>query len=106
MQREELIRKRVKALRNFYLDCIHFVIVNFILILLWWSLDRSGSFWPKYVIVVWGVWLILKAFRKGVIPLIFYKTSFFNGDWEEKKVNELMHRYGIARKTSLRRKRK
>jgi hypothetical protein len=104
MTKEEVIRKKVRALRGFYIDCINFVIFNLILILLWWSLDKSGSFWPKYVIVGWGVWLILKAFRKGIIPLIFHKTSFFNGDWEEKKVKEIMRRHGIPQKTRVVRK--
>ncbi len=92
---EHDIRKKVKALKRFYMDVFNFIFVNFILILIWFTFDRTGVFWPKYVIVIWGIVLIFKASRMGVIPLLFHRASFFSQDWEEKKVKELMRRQDI-----------
>jgi len=92
MIKEEAIRKKVKALRRFYMDVINFVVVNFILVLIWLTFDKTGVFWPKYVIVVWGLILAIKAFRMGVVPLIFHRSSFLSQEWEERKVRELMRR--------------
>jgi len=99
MLTEEDIRKRVKALRRFYMDMVNFVVVNFVLIMIWWTFDKTGTFWPKYVIVVWGIALILKASRMGIIPLLFHRTSFFSENWEERKVNEMMRRHSIHHKS-------
>src|SRR5437667_1683058 len=101
MLREETVRKRVKFLKRFYMDLGNFVIVNIILTLIWLTFDRTGTFRPKYVIVVWGIVLIFKASRMGVIPLIFPRVSFFSQDWEEKKVREIMRRRDHQRKTPL-----
>lgn len=95
---EEDIRKKVKTLKKFYLDVINFVLMNIILALVWVTFDKTGTFWPKYVILIWGIFLILKAARMGVLPLIFHRVSFFNQDWEEKKVKELLHRRNTQRK--------
>ena len=63
MNREEEVRKKVKVLKRFYTDVIYFGVVTLILTLIWLTFDRTGSFWPKYVIVIWGIALIFKAFR-------------------------------------------
>jgi len=101
MLREEEIRKKVKILKKFYLDVIYFGIVNFILILIWLTFDRTGTFWPKYVIVVWGVALIFRAYRMGVIPFMFHRVAFLNQDWEDKKVREIVRHRDIHRKSSV-----
>ncbi|MBY0291929.1 MAG: 2TM domain-containing protein [Alphaproteobacteria bacterium] len=92
MNREEEVRKKVKVLKRFYTDVIYFGIVTLILTLIWLTFDRTGSFWPKYVIVIWGIALIFKAYRMGVAPFMFHRVPFFNQDWEEKKVKEIMRR--------------
>lgn len=101
MLEEQEIRKKIKLLKRFYMDVINFIIVNFILILIWWTFDQTGTFWPKYVIVIWGIVLIFKAYRMGVTPLIFHRASFLNHDWEEKKVKEIMRRNPSYRKSPL-----
>ncbi len=101
MLREDEIRKKVKILKRFYLDVIYFGTVNFILILIWLTFDRTGTFWPKYVIVVWGVALIFRAYRMGVVPFIFHRVSFLSQDWEDKKVKEITRHRNIHRKAPL-----
>ena len=106
MSQEEEIRKKIKHLRRFYMDVINFVIVNAMLILIWLVFDKTGTFWPKYVILIWGILIAFKAYRTGVMTLIFPHTSFFNHTWEEKKVRELMRRQNIHQKTSSSKKEK
>ena len=101
MHREEEVRKKIKALKRFYMDVVNFILINLMLTLIWLTFDRTGTFWPKYVIVVWGIALIFKAYRVGVISLIFPPVSFLKQDWEEKKVRELMRRRSIHPKTPL-----
>jgi len=95
MLKEEEIRKKIKALKRFYLDVINFAIVNGILILIWLTFDKTGTFWPKYVLLIWGILLVFKAYRTGSIYLIFPRKDFLNRNWEEKKVRELLRKQHI-----------
>lgn len=101
MLREEEVRKKVKVLKRFYMDVIYFGIVNFILILIWLTFDRTGTFWPKYVIVVWGIALIFRAYRMRVIPFMFHRVAFLSQDWEDKKVKEIIRHQNFRRKSPL-----
>ena len=106
MTKEEDIRKQVKSLKRFYMDSFTFAIVNVVLILLWFVVDRSAIFWPKYVIVIWGISLIFKAYRMGVLPLFFHHLSFLTPEWEEKKIKELTISHEDQRRVPLNRDRK
>ena len=99
MEREEEVRKKVKILKRFYTDIVNFLCVNVVLSLILFTFDRTGTFWPKYVMVIWGLALVLRASRMGVMPILFHRNSFFNQDWEEKKVRELMRRRDRQDKT-------
>jgi ABC-type iron transport system FetAB permease component len=90
MIKEENIRKQVKSLKRFYMESFTFAIVNAVLILVWAVTDRDATFWPKYVILIWGIALIFKAYRMGVLPLFFHQLSFLTTEWEEQKVKELI----------------
>lgn len=93
MQKEEKeVRKKVKLLKGFYIDIVNFFIVNSILILIWFIFDKTGTFWPKFVILIWGVLLVFKSYRSGIMPLILPQTSFLSQDWEEGKVREVMRK--------------
>ncbi len=92
MMEEEEVRKKVRALRNFYRDVLHYVVMSGVLIGIWIIFDRSGNFWPKYVIILWGLGLVLLAMNKGIFSLIFPKVSLFDDHWEERKVKELKQR--------------
>ena len=93
MTREEEVRKRVKALKRFYMDLINFVLINAVLVLIWFTFDKTGTFWPKYVMVVWGVALLFRASRMGITPMMFHQSSFLSHEWEEKKVKEILRRH-------------
>jgi len=98
MVREDEVRKKVKALKRFYMDVINFILVNIILSLIWFTFDKTGTYWPKYVILVWGLALIFKAYRTGVVSLLLPHVSVFNENWEEKKVKEIMRHRNFQRK--------
>jgi hypothetical protein len=96
----EEARRKIRVLKRFYMEVINFFIVNMVLIILWLTLDRSGTFWPKYVIVIWGFVLVFKAYRLRIIPLLFHRHSLLDQSWEEKKVRELMQRQNTFVKES------
>jgi len=100
---EQEVRRKVKGLRRFYMDLISYALVNVLLIVIWLAFDRSGTFWPKYVIVVWGFVLMAKAYWLGLLPLFFYHISFLTPEWEDKKVDEMMGKRSLQRKVPLRR---
>ena len=47
MSHEEVIRKRVKILKQFYMDVFTFVLVNGIIVLIWFVFDQTGLFGPN-----------------------------------------------------------
>ena len=98
MTEEENVRRKVRALRHFYRDLINFVVMSVVLVCIWWIFDKSGNFWPKYVIVFWGIGLIFMAMNKGIFPLIFHRMTFLDEKWEEKKVKELKRRLPLQPK--------
>lgn len=106
MTKEDEVRKQVKALKRFYMDGIFFAIVNAILIIVWLMTDTSETFWPKYVLLVWGMTLVFKAYRLGVLPLFSHHFSFLTSEWEEKKIKELTQDHRNQRRIQLHQSRK
>lgn len=92
MLNEDEVRKKVKKLKQFYLDITNFFVVNVILTLIWFTFDKTGTFWPKYVILIWGILLVFKAYRMRLFSVIFPQNSVLNQDWEEKKVREILRK--------------
>lgn len=106
MIKEEEIRKQVKSLKRFYMDGFTFALVNALLILIWAIVDGGENFWPKYVIVIWGIALLFKAYQMGIFPLFFHHLSFMTPEWEEKKIKELTGDHQIQRRVRLNRDKK
>ena len=44
MSHEDAIRKRVKTLKQFYMDVFTFVLINSIIVLIWLVFDQTGTF--------------------------------------------------------------
>lgn len=104
--KEQVARKKVKALKGLYTEMISFVFVNAIFIIIWLTFDRSGPFWPKYVIAIWGIVLAFKAYNLGIIPFCLHRLSFLTPEWEERKIETLMGHRHIQRKIHLNRSEK
>lgn len=98
MLKEDEVRKKIKHLKQFYMDIINFLVVNIILTLIWFTFDKTGTFWPKYVILIWGILLVFKAYRMKLMYFIFPRSSFLTPDWEEKKVKEILRKEAMHRK--------
>ncbi len=88
--KEEEIRQRVKALREFYMDMLGFVLGNGLFILIWFIFDSSGTFWPKYIFLVWAIALVGEAYRRNIINLFSSRISFLAPEWEEEKVSKMI----------------
>ena len=88
--KEEEVRKKVRALKGLYMDVLWFVLGNILFGLIWLAFDGSTTFWPKYVFLVWGIVLIVEAYRRGVISFFSSHISFLSPEWEEEKVSEII----------------
>jgi hypothetical protein len=104
MLHEDEIRKRIKILKQFYMDIINFLVVNIILTLIWFTFDKTGTFWPKYVILIWGILLVFKAYRMRLLSFIFPHSSFLTHEWEEKKVREMLRKNNMHHRSSTHKK--
>ncbi len=58
----ERARKRLEAKRKLRYDLVAYLFVNTFLVVAWAITDTS-YFWPGWVIAIWGVFLMLDAYR-------------------------------------------
>jgi sensor histidine kinase YesM len=77
-------RKRVKEIREFYINASLYAIIIPTL----WMVNAmlKGPWWAQWATVGWGLGVLVHAFT------VFADRSFFGREWEEKKVAELMAR--------------
>jgi hypothetical protein len=90
MNKEEIkyqrAKKRVEALRGFYVHLTVYVIVNLFLFLL--NIFASpGSLWFYWPLLGWGIAIVLHAVS------VFGSGRLSGTDWEEKKIREIMEEY-------------
>jgi len=59
----EIATKRVRARRGFYWHLIVYAVINLMLIAIWYfTTGRAGGhFWPGWVLLGWGIAVILNA---------------------------------------------
>ena len=101
--KEEEVRKRVKALKGLYMDITWFILGNILFTIIWLAFDRSETFWPKYILLVWGIALVADGYRKGFMDLFSSRISFLTSEWEEDKVDQLLGPRQDQRKIRLNR---
>jgi uncharacterized membrane protein len=56
----EIATKRVRAKRGFYSHLTAYIIVNLMLVAIWYF-TGAGYFWPMWVMLFWGIGLIFNA---------------------------------------------
>jgi hypothetical protein len=61
-ERREAAIHRVKAKRAFGQNCVVYVVVNAFLVGIW-AVGERGYFWPIWVMLGWGVALVLHAYN-------------------------------------------
>jgi len=54
----EAAKRRVRARRDFISNVVAYVVINAALIVIW-TLNGAGYFWPAWIIGIWGVILVL-----------------------------------------------
>jgi len=69
---EELLRQRavrqVRKRRDFYGHLLVFVLVNAVVITIWATVGDGGFFWPMFLILGWGIGLVMNAWD------VFYRS--------------------------------
>jgi 2TM domain len=69
----ELARKRLQKRRDFTAHLVTYVVVNSMLIGLW-AITGAGYFWPAWVLLGWGVGLVLNAWD------VFFRRPITDAD--------------------------
>ncbi|MBL7868823.1 MAG: 2TM domain-containing protein [Flavobacterium lindanitolerans] len=89
-RRLERAQKRVKSILGFYKHLIAYVLVNLFLISRHYFDLKPGEEFFKFstfsVAFFWGFGLAVHA------ASVFGKNIFLGGDWEERKINEIIKR--------------
>ena len=80
-------KKRVEALKGFYVHLTVYVLVNLLLFTIN-VLTAPDSLWFYWPLMGWGIAVALQALR------VFGTGGRFGAEWEERKINELMEQGG------------
>ncbi|OBX05977.1 hypothetical protein QV06_00010 [Gallibacterium genomosp. 3] len=73
--------KKVRRIRDFYIQLSIYVVINLLLFLI--NLIVTPDYWwVIWVIVGWGIGILIKAFRIWVVPM------WFDDEWEREKVEQ------------------
>ena len=85
-KRYEQARKRVEALKGFYIHATAFVLVNIALFAI--NMLVGGTWWFYWPLIGWGIGL--GAHALGVFG--FGGSGPWGQDWEERKTREMMEK--------------
>jgi len=61
-QLRDLALKRLKKRRDFEVHLVTYVIVNAVLVAIWYTNGR-GNFWPMWVMLFWGVGVVINGWE-------------------------------------------
>jgi len=76
-------KKRVEAIRGFYLHLVSYIVVNVALVII--NLLTSTEYlWFIWPLIGWGIGLVIHAFS------VF--GGFWGKSWEERKIKEIMEK--------------
>lgn len=68
-QLREFARKQIKKKREFVNTAIAFVVVNLMMVAIWYLTSPTEYFWPIWVIFGWGIGLIFQFIDAFVRPM-------------------------------------
>jgi len=83
----EIATKRVRAKRGFYSHLIAYIIVNLMLVAIWYFTGH-GYFWPMWVMLFWGIGLIFNAVAAFSRHDISWETKEIEKEVEKIKKGE------------------
>lgn len=84
-QRYRYAKTRVKEIKDFYVHLIVYLAVNTFLVILN-LLATPWYMWFIWPLIFWGIGMIVDAVR------VFGFSGWFGGDWEQKKIDQLIER--------------
>lgn len=84
-QKREEARKRVFALKAFYINAISYALVMPVLIV--WNVLDHRYWWFEWPLLGWGAGVIAQA-----CSVYFPDWKPFGDQWQERKIQELMER--------------
>jgi hypothetical protein len=79
----KLAQRRVAAKKGFFSHLVSYIVVNAILVLIWYFVSGAGYQWFLWVLGGWGIGLIMHFFSVFVFPEE-------GGDWERNQVQKEM----------------
>lgn len=81
-------KKRVEAVKGYYIHlAMYLAVIGFLFAVDYFG---GGGWWFYWPMAGWGIAVVIHT-----IVMIF-DVQLFGKDWEERKINELMHRSGKA----------
>jgi hypothetical protein len=86
-------RKRVRALREFYVHAAIYVVVICGLAAINW-ITSPGYWWVVWPMLGWGIAVAAHAVS------VFFEGSSLGAEWEERKTRELMQQMGPVERTN------
>ncbi len=89
MEKENIVRRKVRALRAFYTNLAIYSVVCAASIFAWLMMG-AGPFWPIWVIFGCGAAAVLQALSLGHLPMVEEMLPFLKPEWEEAQVKLLM----------------
>jgi len=82
---ESSIRSRVRQMREFYTHLIVYIVVNLILVAIWYFTTGIDGFpWFLFPLGGWGIGLFFHWYS------VFVEHGILGREWEDRKVAELM----------------
>lgn len=83
----ERAKKRVEALKAFYIHAVVYLIVNgFILVSIYLNTDDFWQWGHFFTLIFWGAGLAFQAFWT------FFPHPFFGRQWEERQIRKYMEK--------------
>jgi hypothetical protein len=78
-------RKRVEEIKGFYMHLGIFIVFGLAMLAIN-EIATPDQFWWHWPVLIWGVGLSMHAFA------VMFENKFFGSEWEEKKIQKLLHR--------------
>lgn len=97
--KENLVRRKVRALRTFYTNLAIYSVVCVACIFVWLMMG-AGPFWPIWVVFGCGAAALLQALSLGHLPMVEEMLPFLKPEWEEAQVKILMAEKKEVKKTA------
>ena len=84
-KRYEFAKKKVQALKDFYIHLLVYILVNAGLIIIN-LLYSQGGIWFIYPLLGWGIGIVVHGLS------VFGSSLFFGEDWEKQQIDKYMNK--------------